>query len=137
MDVRHYLKAYLAGIAIPTIFLLVFVVGFTLARHLWQVPAPAERVIIFPMAVLPNLWGVWNMLLAWTRRRRPVSSGAFGATLPLVVVPIAYLITRVAGVELPSLLIRVFPVAFVILVAVYYLLWKYAVPFLNELVEVA
>lgn len=137
MDTRYYLRAYLAGIAVPTVFLLVFVNGFTLARHLWQIPGPAERVIIFPMAVLPNLWGVWNVLLAGARRRRPVSSAAFGATLPVVVAPIAYLITRVAGVELPALMIRVFPAAFVIVVAVYYLLWKYVVPFLNELVGVA
>ena len=136
MDTRYYLRAYLAGIAVPTVFLLVFVTGFTVARHLWQIPGPAERVIIFPMAVLPNLWGVWNVLLARARRRRPVSSAAFGATLPLIVAPIAYLITRVAGVELPPLMIRVFPVAFVTVVAVYYLLWKYVVPFLNELVEV-
>lgn len=136
MDLRYYLRAYLAGIAIPTVFLLVFVTGFTLARHLWQIPGPAERVIIFPMAILPNLWGVWNVLLAGARRRRPVSSGLFGATLPLVVVPIAYLGTRVADVEFPALLMRVFPVAFVTLVAVYYLLWKYVVPLLNDLVGV-
>lgn len=137
MEARYYLKAYLAGIATPTVFLLVFVTGFTVARHLWEIPGPAERVIIFPMAVLPNLWGAWNVLLAWTRRRRPVSSGAFGAVLPLVVAPIAYLMTRLAGVALPPLLLRVFPLAFVIVVAVYYLLWKYLVPFLNEAVGVA
>lgn len=136
MDVRYYLRAYLAGIAIPTVFLLVFVTGFTLARHLWQIPGPAERIIIFPMAVLPNLWGLWNVLLARARRSRPVSSGVFGAALPLVGAPVAYLVTRVADVELPMLMIRVFPVALVIVVAVYYLLWKYVVPFLNDLVEV-
>ena len=136
MDARYYLRAYLAGIAIPTVFLLLFVTGFTLARHLWQIPGPAERVIIFPMAILPNLWRVWNMLLARTRGSRPVSSGLFGAALPLVVVPVAYVITRFAGVELPAFLIRVFPVAFVTVVAVYYLLWKYVVPLLNDLVEV-
>lgn len=136
MDARYYLKAYLAGIAIPTAFLLVLVAGFTVVRSLWQVPGPAERVIIFPMAVLPNLWGVWNMLLARARRRHPVSSGAFGAALPLVVAPIAYLITRVAGVELPAFVLRALPLAFVTVVAVYYLLWKYVVPLLNELVDV-
>jgi len=135
MGARYYLKAYLAGIATPTVFLLLFVSGFTVARHLWEVPGPAERVIIFPMAILPNLWGVWNVLLAWTRRRRPVSSGAFGAMLPLIVAPIAYLITRIAGVELPPFLVRVFPMAFVTVVGVYYLLWKYVVQFLNDLVE--
>ena len=137
MNARYYLKAYLAGIAIPTGFLLLFVSGFTLARHVWLVPAPAERVIIFPMAVLPNLWGVWNVLLAWVRGRYPVSSGAFGALLPFVVAPLAYVIARIAGVELPSLLIRLFPVAFVAVVATYYLLWKHVVRFLNELVGVA
>jgi hypothetical protein len=33
-------------------------------------------------------------------------------------------------------MMRVFPVAFVTVVAVYYLLWKYVVPFLKDVVEV-
>ena len=32
-----------------------------------QVPAPIEQVMIFPMAVVPSLFGLWNMLI-WHRR---------------------------------------------------------------------
>lgn len=137
MNARYYLKAYLAGIAIPTAFLLLFVSGFTFARQIWPVPAPAERVIIFPMAVLPNLWGVWNILLTWARSHYPIPSGAFGALLPLVVAPCAYLVIRLAGVELPSPFVHLFPAAFLVVIAAYYFLWKHVVPFLNELVGVA
>jgi hypothetical protein len=28
----------------------------------YNVPVPIERVIVFPMAVVPNLWGAWNVL---------------------------------------------------------------------------
>jgi hypothetical protein len=135
MNARYYLRAYLAGIAIPTAFLVVFITGFTVARYVWHVPGPAERFIVFPMAVLPNLWGTWNMLHAWMRRRFHVSLGAFGATLPVVAAPVGFLISRVVGVEFPAFMIRVFPAAFVVVVIVYYLLWKHAVQYLNDLVE--
>lgn len=137
MNSHYYLKAYLAGIATPTVFLLLLVSGFTVARQVWPMPATAERLIIFPMAILPNLWGVWNVLLAWLRRRRTVSSGLFGAVLPFVVAPAAYLVTQLVGIELPPFLIRAFPFAFVAIVAAYYLLWRHLVPYLNEVVNVA
>jgi uncharacterized membrane protein len=49
---------------------------------------------------------------------------------------VGFLASRAGGVEFPSFFTHVFPVAFVIVLAVYYLLWKYAVQFLNELVDV-
>lgn len=137
MTARYYIKAYLAGIAVPTAFLLVFVAGFTIAWHIWPVPTPVERFIVFPLAVLPNLWGLWNVLRARLRRSYRVSSGLFGALFPFVGAPIGYFVSRTFGVEFPSVLMRVFPVAFIIMVAVYYLLWKYIVQYLNDLVEVA
>ena len=62
MRPRPYLRAYMAGIVVPTPFLLVIVTGFTIARARFGVPVPLEHAIIFPMAVVPNLWGLWNML---------------------------------------------------------------------------
>jgi RNA polymerase sigma-70 factor (ECF subfamily) len=35
-----------------------------------NVPIPIERVIVFPMALIPNLWGFWNMLYVWLRQHR-------------------------------------------------------------------
>lgn len=136
MSAHRYLRAYLAGIAVPTVFLLVFVTGFTVARHLGRIPGPAERVIIFPMAVLPNLWGTWNMLYAWLARRRRIPIGLYGAVLPLIVGPSAVVLSHVMGVELPNLAVRLFPVALAVVTAAYYLLWKYLVRLLNEVLEI-
>jgi hypothetical protein len=136
MRAHRYLRAYLAGIAVPTAFLLVFVTGFAIARHLGRVPGPAERVIIFPMAVLPNLWGAWNVLYVWLASRRRIPIGLYGAALPLIVGPSAVLLSHAMGVELPDLAVRAFPVALVVVTAAYYLLWKYLVRQINEKLEI-
>ena len=62
MNTHPYLRAYMPGIVVPTVFLLVAMTGFMLARFVYNVPVPIERVIVFPMAVVPNLWGAWNVL---------------------------------------------------------------------------
>ena len=64
-----YLRAYMAGIVVPTAFLLVGMTAFTLARFVFEVPVPIERVVVFPMALIPNLFGVWNMLYVGLRSR--------------------------------------------------------------------
>ena len=63
MNQHKYLRAYMAGIVAPTIFLLVVVMGFTILRYVYNVPVPIERVIVFPMAVVPNIWasGMFSM----------------------------------------------------------------------------
>src|SRR6266853_1972756 len=62
MNKHPLLRAYLAGIAIPTVFLLVVMADYTLVRYVYDVPIPVERVIVFPMAFVPNAWGLWNLL---------------------------------------------------------------------------
>ena len=58
----------MAGIAAPTIFLLVVATGFTILRYVYNISVPIERVIVFPMAVVPNAWGLWNVFfVAWRR----------------------------------------------------------------------
>lgn len=136
MSAHRYLRAYLAGIAVPTVFLLVFLTGFTLARSLGRVPGPVERVIVFPMAVVPNLWGAWNMLYVWLGWRRRIPIGVFGALLPVIVAPTAVLLGGVMGVELPRFAALAIPVVVVVVTAAYYLLWKYLVRFLNEVLEI-
>jgi hypothetical protein len=131
---RHlYLRAYLAGIAIPTAFLLFILAGLLLARSVVvPFPAPVERAVVFPMAVVPNLWGFWNMLHVRLHR---CSTGLFGALLPLLLVPAGYLLGQVLGIPypVPWLPWAGLPLA----IAVYYLVWKHAVGFLNDLLGVA
>ena len=131
---RHpYLRAYMAGIALPTMLLLVAMSAFCVARFRYDVPIPIERVIVFPMAVVPNLWGAWNMLYVAVRRNRRFPIGAHGAVLPLLIIPIALLLARALDFRLitPGLALAVAPAA----VGVYYLAWKFAVAFFNRLVE--
>jgi len=142
-----FLRAYMAGIVVPTAFLLVAMTGFTLARFVFEVSVPIERVIVFPMALIPNLFGVWNMLYVGLRSRSRLSIGAHGALLPFVLIPLGLALGTVIGVvridqdgvqafqavRLPfSNGVFVLPVV----VVVYYLVWKYIVGFLNDLVGI-
>lgn len=133
---RHpYLRAYMAGITIPTGFLLVAIAGFIVARHVFNVPIPIERVIAFPMAVVPNLWGVWNMLFVALHSRRWLSIGFHGALLPFLLAPAGYLVQKALGVMIwnPQIVICAFPIGLVF----YYLAWKHVVGFFNELLGIA
>ena len=53
MNTHPYLRAYMAGIFVPSLALLVALTVFSLTRLVLQVPIPLERVIIFPMALVP------------------------------------------------------------------------------------
>ena len=135
MHAHPYLRAYMAGITIPTLFLLVVITVFTFVRYVFQVPMPIERVVVFPMAVVPNVWGAWNMLHVWSRSRRALSLGLHGALLPFFLAPAGFLLAERLGVTFVTPLHAVtgFPVALII----YYLAWKHLVGFLNKLVGIA
>jgi len=138
----------MAGITVPTAFLLVVVTGFFIARHVYAVPIPVERVIVFPMAIVPNLFGVWNLLYVALGSRRRLSIGFHGALLPIVLLPIALTMATFLGflsftptalvwfevLHIPYVLLTT---GFPVVVAVYYLIWKYLVGSLNELLGIA
>jgi hypothetical protein len=93
-----------------------------------------ERVIVFPMALIPNLWGVWNMFYVWLRRRSRMPIGLHGALLVILIVPIGLVAANVLGFGLPQHpLVIVGPAA---AMAAYYLVWKYIVNFLNGLLDI-
>jgi hypothetical protein len=125
----------MAGIVVPTLFLLVAMTAFTVARYAYGVPLPIERVIVFPMAIVPNLWGAWNVL--WLLSGRRISIGLYGAALPLLLVPGAYLVTRLVDFPFPPFIPRALPLIFPVAVAIYYLAWKHLVGSLNQIVGVA
>lgn len=140
-----YLRAYMAGIVVPTAFLLVVMGVFSLARFVYHVPIPIERVIVFPMALIPNLFGVWNMLHVALTPGRRLSIGVHGALLPFVLVPLGLTLGAVLGVvtidrgglhALDTVRLSYVSAVFVfpLVMIVYYLVWKYIVAFLNELV---
>jgi hypothetical protein len=135
MTSHPYLRAYLAGIALPNLFLPVGLVAFLAAQRAGVLPFALERVLVFPMAVVPNLWGVWNMLyVALLRRGLRWPIGLHGALLPFLLLPAGILLTEALKIELytPLRAAVVFPFALI----GYYLVWNHLVRFLNRLLGV-
>ena len=141
MNTHPYLRAYMAGIAVPTPLLLVVLTLFSIARFVYNVPVPVERVIIFPMAIVPNLFGAWNVL--YVASGSPLPLGIHGAILPFILAPLGFFLARALDflkvtrygliyfdvVELHYVhLAMVFPAVLVL----YYLVWKYLVGFFNR-----
>jgi hypothetical protein len=146
MNNHPYLRAYMAGITLPTPVLLFVLTLFSIARFVYNVPVPVERVIIFPMAIVPNLFGVWNVLHVVSRSRLPL--GIHGAILPFILAPAGFFLARSLGflqvtsygfiyfgvLEVHYVHVAVlFPAALI----VYYLVWKYLIGFFNRVVGVA
>jgi len=147
MNTHPYLRAYLAGIVVPTL-VLPLLLTFVVVRLVYQVPIPVEQMLIFPMAVVPLLWGLWNMLWLWSAPRTHVPIGLHGAVLPLLLMPIgALLATSLGLLEIGSHGVTWFhacqvPYAFIaplFLAALigYYLVWKYIVGFINRVLGIA
>jgi len=137
MNKHPYLRAYLAGIAVPTVFLLVAMTLYTVFRYVYNFPVPIERVIVFPMAAVPNAWGLWNVLYVALLARRHFSLGLFGGVLPLLLAPGGYFVARLLEFPIPYGVFHVVPFALPIGLIVYYLVWKYFVGFLNAELGIA
>ena len=148
MNTHPYLRAYLAGIFVPTLVLPLILAGFITVRLVLTLPIPIERFIIFPMAVVPSLFGLWNMLYLWSHPRTNVPIGLHGAILPFLGAPTGALIASCLGMlkigehgvnwfqtcEIPYAFIAV---VFLAAVAGYYLVWKYIVGYLNGVMGIA
>lgn len=148
MNTHPYLRGYMAGIVVPTIFLLVVMSGYFVLRFVMQVPVPIERAIAFPMAGVPNLWGAWNALYVWSRKGRHLPIGLHGALLILILTPTGFLVASAlhflsagGGMITYFGLFRVdyvsVAVGVCVAMVIYYLAWKYLVNFFNELLGVA
>jgi len=130
---RPFLRAYLAGIAIPTMVIPLVIVGLAM-QHPSPRPFDLEEVVIFPIGLAPNAWGLWNMLYLRVQRSREVPIGLFGAALVLAIAPAAFglqlALDKVVwtaplfAVGLPGALI------------LYYLVWKHGVARLNDLLGI-
>jgi hypothetical protein len=143
MNQHPYLRAYMAGIVVPTALLLVGMTVFCVARFAFKVPLPIERAIIFPLTIIPNAFGLWNMLYLKLRPHWRTPIGLHGALLPLFLGPIGFTIATALGfvratehgllafdvIHIPYWRLVVAPF---VAIAIYYLLWKYVVGFLNR-----
>jgi hypothetical protein len=97
--------------------------------------APLERAIVFPMAVVPNAWGLWNMLYLVLKSRNRMSIGLHGALLPLFLIPGGMVLAYLLDVFTIQLwyAIPIIPIG----MGIYFLMWKFLVGFLNQEVGVA
>ena len=144
MKPHPYVRAYMAAIDVPTAVLIVILTVYAYNRFYFEVssqfviPLPADpldRAIVFPMAVVPNLWGAWNMLYLALRSRLGWSIGLHGALLPLLLMPLG--VALASSLDVFQLQWKfVLPMAPVGMV-VYYLAWKHLVGFLNQEVGIA
>jgi hypothetical protein len=137
MNQHPYLRAYMAGIVVPTVLLLVAATAFTILRYVYNVPIPLERVIVFPMAFVPNIWGLWNVLFVVLRPRWQHPIGLHGALLPFLLAPLGMVLTSVLNFQIPGFATHFLPIAAPIALIIYYLSWKYLVGSLNRIVNLA
>ena len=144
MKPHPYVRAYMAGVAVPTFMLIFILTVYAYNRFYFEVSSqfviplpgePLDRAIVFPMAVVPNMWGAWNMLYLALRPRVKWSLGVHGAMLPLLLMPMGFALASALDV-FPvqwDLALPMAPVG----ATVYYLAWKYLVGFLNQEVGIA
>ena len=148
MNTHPYLRAYLAGVFVPTLVLPIILLGFITVRLLLEAPFPIERFLVFPLALVPTLFGLWNMLFLWSSSRIHQPIGLHGAVLPILGAPIGALVASCLGllhfgdhvvnyfqfVQIPYALLPVFILAAMV---GYYLVWKYIVGSLNRVLGIA
>ena len=144
MRSHPYLRAYMAGIVVPSLFLLVAASIDVYHKYYFEVSnqfviplasRPLERAILLPMAVVPSAWGLWNMLYLRIQERIRWSLGLHGALLVIVLIPggIGLARTFEAFTIQWQFALPMFPIG----MAVYYLAWKYIVGFLNAEMGIA
>jgi len=148
MNTHPYLRAYMAGIVVPTIVLLILLSGFVIARFGFEVPIPIERAMIFPMGIVPGVFGLWNMLYLWLGPHRHLPIGFHGAILPFLLVPGGYLLGRCVGIlalgphglvyfQAVTVPYAFFAFGFSFALIAYYLVWKYLIGFFNQVLGIA
>jgi hypothetical protein len=148
MNTHPYLRAYMAGIVAPSIALLVALTLFILTRLMGHIFIPIERVIIFPMAVIPSAFGIWNIAYVWSRPHRNLPIGLHGAMLPVILITtgaisavyggfLAFGAQGVTWFQVISIPYSLVAVWFVGVMVLYYLVWKYVVGFFNQVLGIA
>ena len=137
MSKHVYLRAYMAGVTLPSAGTVLVLAFFCFVRLGLQFPLAIERGIVFPMALVPNLWGLWNMFYLVVRRHWNITIGIYGALVTLIIGPLALVAVRVLAIDVPHFVLAAFPVGLAIVIGGYYLIWKYVVGFFNRLLAIA
>jgi len=136
MQSHIYLRAYMAGVTVPSVLVILMLAGFVVLRFGYNVPIPIERFLVFPLAIVPGLWGLWNMLYIVVRKHWRIPLGLHGALVPLVAGPLALGNALLAGFEISRSALTIFPASVALAMLAYYLAWKYLVGFLNGVLDI-
>ena len=148
MKTHPYLRAYLSGVLLPTLILPVILAVFIIVRLVMHVPIPIERAIIFPMALVPILWGLWNMLWLGTHARTRLPVEFHGMLLPILLLPTGTVAATGLGIltlsahsatwfHVYSVPYSFIAPSFLCALIFYYLVWKYLVGFVNRVLGIA
>jgi hypothetical protein len=147
MNTHPYLRAFLAGVFVPTIILPGMLLLFLLVHYAMRPSFPVERGLVFPLALIPVTWGLWNVLWKASHASTHLSLGAHGAILPLLLLPAGTVIgtalgilqlgaTRVTWFHAVQIPYAAIALLFAAVLAAYYLVWKYVVGFVNRTLEI-
>jgi hypothetical protein len=136
MQSHIYLRAYMAGVTVPSVLVILMLACFVVLRFGYNAPIPIERFLVFPLAIVPGLWGLWNMLYIVLRKHWRIPLGLHGALVPLVAGPLAIGNAFLAGFEISRSALTIFPAGVALAMVVYYLAWKYLVGFLNGVLDI-
>ena len=131
-----YLRAYMAGVTVPSVLVVFVLACFVVLRFGYHVPIPIERGLVFPLGIAPVLWGLWNLLYLVVRRHWGIPLGVYGAIVPLFVGPLMLGNAFLLGIDIPHLALAIFPAGVAAAMLVYYLAWKYLVGFFNRVLEI-
>ncbi|HKD09201.1 MAG TPA: hypothetical protein VKB79_25080 [Bryobacteraceae bacterium] len=131
-----YLRAYMAGVTVPSVLVMLMLTSFVVLRFGYNVSIPIERFLVFPLAIVPCLWGLWNMLYVVVRKHWRIPLGLHGALVPLVAAPLALGNAFLAGFQISRSAWTIFPAGVSLAMLAYYLAWKYLVGFLNGVLDV-
>jgi hypothetical protein len=148
MNTHPYLRAFMAGAFVPTLVLPLILTGFIILRLVLRFPIPIERGLVFPMALVPSLFGLWNMLWVASHARTHLPVGFHGALLPIFMAPVGALVASCLGVfalgasgftwfhvwQVPYGYVAI---GFLAAMTAYYLVWKYIVGFVNRVLGIA
>jgi hypothetical protein len=148
MNTHPYLRAFLSGILVPTLIMPLFLTAFIVLRLGLQITEPIERGLVFPMGLVPIIWGLWNMLWQGSHSSTHLPVGLHGAALPLLLLPLGTFIATHLGVLrlgashaiwFSSITISygLIAICFAAALAGYYLAWKYIVGFVNRVLGIA
>jgi hypothetical protein len=130
MQSHRYVRAYLAGSALPT--LVVSAAGLIAVVFFDRLEPPVQRALLLPVAINPAIWGFWNVLWVALGPSRRVQIGWHGAVLAVLLIGVGLLLAvrlNVSEITPERGGTVLLPTGFA-----YYLLWRYGVSFLNSVV---